>query len=173
MAMIVRTATQADREPVLEVVRDAFATGGRDGHEEVDIVAATWSFGRSPAGFELVAVEGAALVGHVLAATGELGDRPVLGVAPVSVAPARQREGIGTALMTELLARAEAAGCPLVVVLGDPAYYGRFGFEPAGPLGIEYPPVGTASPAFQVRRFAPYNASYRGTFTYCWEHSPD
>jgi putative acetyltransferase len=58
------------------------------------------------------------------------------------------------------------------VVLGDPAYYGRFGFEPAGPLGIEYPPVGAASPAFQVRRFAPYDASYRGAFTYCWESSP-
>ena len=171
MTTIVRTATHADREAVLALVRAAFSQGGPDGKEEVGIVEATWSLERSAAGFELVAVDGDALVGHVLAAFGELGDRPVLGIAPLAVASARQGQGIGTTLMTELLSRAEAAGCPLVMVLGEPDYYGRFGFEPAGPLGIEYPPAGAANPAFQARRLAPYDATYRGVFTYCWELS--
>jgi putative acetyltransferase len=75
--------------------------------------------------------------------------------------------------MTELLRRVETAGRPLVVLLGNPAYYGRFGFEPSGPLGITYRPVGEDNPAFQVRRFAGYDATYRGDFTYCWESKPD
>jgi putative acetyltransferase len=172
MTTIVRAATSADRDAILAVVRDAFSKDGGDGREEVDIVTATWSLGRLPAGIELVATRDDALVGHVLAAFGALGDRPVLGVAPLSVAPTRQGQGIGSALMTEVLSRAEEARCPLVVVLGDPAYYGRFGFEPAGPLGIEYRPVGADNPAFQVRRLASYDPSCRGAFTYCWESSP-
>ena len=169
MTPIVRTAEPADRDATLAVVREAFSEGGRDGQEEVDIVTATWSLGRSPSGCELVAVGDGSLVGHVLAAFGVLADRPVLGVAPVSVAPARQGQGVGSALMTELLLRADEACRPLVVLLGEPAYYGRFGFEPAGPLGIEYPPVGAGHPAFQVRRLAAYDPSWRGAFTYCWE----
>ena len=43
---------------------------------------------------------------------------------------------------------------PLLVLLGDPAYYGRFGFEPAGPLGLSYLPVGADNPHFQARRLA-------------------
>jgi len=69
--------------------------------------------------------------------------------------------------MTELIARADRQGWPLLVLLGNPAYYGRFGFEPAGPLAIVYPPVD--GPAFQVRRLATYNRTWRGTFTYAWE----
>jgi predicted N-acetyltransferase YhbS len=81
-----------------------------------------------------------------------------------------QRQGIGTALMTELLARADAVGWPFVLLLGDPDYYGRFDFEPSGPLGIVYPPVGAHSQHFQIRRVRDLDASaWRGSFTYCWE----
>jgi putative acetyltransferase len=71
--------------------------------------------------------------------------------------------------MTKLLERAEAAGHPLVALLGNPAYYGRFGFEPSGPLDIWYLPVGKGDPHFQVRRLSAFDPSYRGQFTYCWE----
>ena len=71
--------------------------------------------------------------------------------------------------MRGLLDRAEASGYSLVVLLGDPAYYGRFGFEPSGPLGITYLPVGEGNPHFQVCRLTTYDPSYHGTFTYCWE----
>lgn len=71
--------------------------------------------------------------------------------------------------MRELLDRAEASKYPLVVLLGDPAYYGRFGFEPSGPLGISYPPVGEGNAQFQVRRLTTYDPSYHGRLTYCWE----
>ena len=169
----VRTAVPGDRDGILEVVRDAFSDEDRDGHEELDIVESTWALHAPPHELELVAVEDGAVVGHVLAAWGDLGGREVVAVAPLAVMPARQGAGIGSALMVELLRRAEAAKAPLVAVLGDPAYYGRFGFEPAGPLGISYPPVGEGDPHFQVRRFGGYDPSYRGDFGYCWEARPD
>ena len=58
-------------------------------------------------------------------------------MAPLAVIPHRQSEGIGSGLMNELLRQAEGIGEPLLVLLGLPAYYGRFGFEAAGPLGID------------------------------------
>ena len=54
-----------------------------------------------------------------------------LGLAPVAVLPAHQKQGIGTALITAGLQALAAAGCPLVVVLGHPEYYRRFGFVTA------------------------------------------
>lgn len=167
--LTVRTAEAGDRDAIVALVREAFAAGGHDPQEEVEIVESTWSRQAGPAELELVAVDGGQVVGHVLAAYGELGGRPAVGVAPLCVRPARQGEGVGTALMAELLRRAEQAGLPLLVVLGDPTYYSRFGFEPAGPLGIRYPPVGENSPYFQVRRLTTYQPGSGGAFTYCWE----
>jgi putative acetyltransferase len=167
----VRATTPADRESVIALVRAAFSTGGRDGHEEVDIVRETWDRGAAPVGFDLVAVDddSGEVVGHVLAARGDLAGQPVLGVAPLAVAPGHQRAGTGSALMRELIARAEAANEPMLVLLGSPDYYSRFGFEASGPLGIHYRPVGTDNPHFQVRRLAAFDPSLRGDFVYCWE----
>jgi putative acetyltransferase len=50
-------------------------------------------------------------------------------LAPVAVAPERQRHGLGSALIREGLARLRAAGEDLILVLGEPAFYARFGFE--------------------------------------------
>lgn len=79
----------------------------------------------------LVAVDGEEIVGHVAVSPVALSSGAdgwyVLG--PISVWPARQRQGIGSQLMyaaLESLRQQGAAGC---VVVGDPAYYGRFGFR--------------------------------------------
>jgi putative acetyltransferase len=166
---MIRTARPDDGDAILAVVDAAFSDDSRDAHEEIDIVRATWRLGAAGAGLELVAVEDDTVVGHVLGATGHLGDREVVGVAPLAVTPSRQGRGIGTALMTELIARARSAALPLLVLLGDPGYYRRFGFEPSGPLGITYPVVGPDDPHFLVCRLDGDDPSYRGDFTYCWE----
>ncbi len=79
----------------------------------------------------LVAVANGEILGHVafspVTITGAASQWQGLG--PVSVAPERQGEGIGQALIREGLSRLRAAGCPGCVVLGDPGYYGRFGFS--------------------------------------------
>jgi predicted N-acetyltransferase YhbS len=150
-------------------VQDAFSDATRDGSEEVRIVADTWALAAAPDGFDLVAVDEKLVVGHVLGAWGDVDGRAIVGIAPLAVAPGHQHRGVGTALMTELLAHAVRKGLPMVVLLGDPGYYGRFGFEPSGPFGITYRPVGADNPHFQVRRLPEYDASARGDFTYCWE----
>lgn len=164
----IRTAAPSDRDAILGVVGSAFATGGRDGSEELDIVRATWASRARIQDLELVATSGGSIIGHVLVAEGSLSGRPVAGVAPLAVAPEHQRRGIGSALMAEVIARADAAGLPMLVILGSEIYYGRFGFEAAAPLGIVYPPVGP-SPHLQVRRLAHYDPSARGEYSYCWE----
>lgn len=165
--LTIRTAAPEDGHCVIDLVREAFSAGGRDPQEEVDIVLSTWALGAIPAGFELVAVTDDVIGGHVLAARGRLGHRDVVAVAPLAVLPHHHGHGVGSALMIELLDRAEAADLPLLVLLGHPAYYGRFGFEPSGPLGITY--RGEVNPHFLARRLPWYDPSYRGDFVYCWE----
>jgi putative acetyltransferase len=166
---VIREAEEQDHSTIIDLVRVAFSDSDRDGSEEVQVVSDTRQRGAVADGLELVTIEEGRLVGHVLVGIGELDGREAVGVAPLAVVPDRQGIGIGTALMTEVLTRAERAGWSMVLILGDPRYYGRFGFEPTGPLGITYPPVGTGDPHFMVHRFAGYDSSYRGVFTYCWE----
>ena len=78
-------------------------------------------------------------------------------------------QGIGSRLVGEFLARANNARLPLVVLLGNPGYYSRFGFEPARPLGITDAPFDPGDPHFQVTLLDAYDPSWRGQFTYCWE----
>lgn len=169
MSAAIRSATPRDRDAILALVRQAFSRGERDGQEEVDIVVNTWKLEAAVEGLELVAVEGGSVVGHVLTARGDLGGREAIAVAPLAVLPSHQGRGVGSALMNELLDRAERARHPLVALLGNPAYYGRFGFEPSGPLNIWYLPVGKGDPHFQIRRLSAFDPSYNGQFTYCWE----
>src|ERR1700761_5292975 len=79
----------------------------------------------------LVAVEDDMIVGHVAFSPVSISDGSVgwFGLGPVSVTPPRQGQGIGQALVREGLGRLESAGAVGCVVLGDPDYYGRFGFE--------------------------------------------
>ena len=88
----------------------------------------------------LVAVDGDALVGHIMFTPVELSSNPslkILGLAPIAVMPDRQRCGIGSALASEGLDRCSRTGAGAVVVLGYPAYYPRFGFAPASTMNID------------------------------------
>ncbi len=166
----IRPAEPTDKQAILDLVRSAFATRGHDGEEEVAIVRKTWEMQAAPAELDLVAVDADRVVGHALGARGRLAGREAIGLAPLAVAPDRQRQGVGTALVNELVARAEAQHWPLVVLLGSPRYYGRLGFEPAARFGITYAGTPSGHPeAFQVRRLAAYDSSWRGEFRYCWE----
>lgn len=106
----------------------------------------------------LVAERKGELVGHVffspVALQGEAAAPACAGLAPLGVWPAAQGSGVGSALVREGLARCASLGWRAVFLLGDPAYYGRFGFELAAPRGFHY-----QSPAFdrgfQVRELAP------------------
>jgi len=90
---------------------------------------------------------------------------PVLGLGPLSVRPDWQRRGVGSALVHAILGAADALDEPLVALLGDSGYYGRFGFR----LSQEYqiaPPQPEWRAHFQVRPLASYRPEIRGTFGY-------
>jgi putative acetyltransferase len=87
----------------------------------------------------LVAEDGDAIVGHILFSPVTLIAHPelhIIGLAPMAVMPARQRQGIGSALIHEGLRRCRALGFDVVIVLGHPEYYPRFGFTPASHFGL-------------------------------------
>jgi putative acetyltransferase len=113
----------------------------------------------------LVAEKDGEIVGHVMYSYSMLTDgderRRVLQLAPLAVSPERQGEGIGGLLVRASLALADERGEPLVVLLGHPTYYPRFGFEPASEYGIE-PPDGRQRPAFMIARLSKYDGRYRG-----------
>jgi putative acetyltransferase len=119
----------------------------------------------------IVAVEGDAVVGHVVCSRGAIGGGTgsetarVLGLGPLGVTPNRQRGGVGSALMHAVLGAADACDVAAVVLLGEPGFYGRFGFEPAGRWGIR-PPDPSWEPAFQVRRLTAWDDRLRGEFRY-------
>lgn len=78
----------------------------------------------------LVATDGAAIVGHAVTTKCSAGEREarVALLGPLAVAPDVQRQGIGSALVRECLQRLAREQVAAALVLGDPGYYGRFGF---------------------------------------------
>lgn len=89
------------------------------------------------------------VAGYALLTRCHIGDVPALALAPVAVLPAHQRRGAGTAVVTALLDAARTGGHRLVVVLGEPDYYRRFGFVRASRYGIR-PPLDWPDAAFRV-----------------------
>jgi putative acetyltransferase len=105
------------------------------------------------------------VIGHVLCTRGHVGGAPVLALGPLTVRPDRQRTGVGSALMHAVLGAGDALGEPLAALLGDPGYYGRFGFRLSGEYQI-VPPVAGWRPHFQVRLLTGYRPEVRGTFCF-------
>lgn len=113
----------------------------------------------------LVALIGGQVVGHVVCTRARIESARALGLGPLSVHPDHQRRGVGLALVHAVLGAADALDEPLVVLLGNPRYYHRFGFRLAEEYGID-PPVPEWRPDFQVRTLATYTSDLRGRFAY-------
>jgi putative acetyltransferase len=130
----IRDARDEDADSIREIQRSAF---GREA--EARLVDRLHASGKVAA--SLVAEEQGRILGHVLFSRIEAGaaGMPALSLAPLAVLPAFQRLGIGSALVSSGLQRLRAAGHARVVVLGDPAYYPRFGFLPASRFGLSCP----------------------------------
>ncbi len=79
------------------------------------------------------------VVGHILFSACEVEGTPAMALAPVAVLPNQQQLGIGKALCRAGIQACRARGHKLIIVLGHPDYYPKFGFIPAQPLGIMSP----------------------------------
>jgi putative acetyltransferase len=131
---MIRAETVSDIAAIRAVEEAAFARP-----HEADLVDALRAAG--DAVFSLVAIEAEQLVGHAMFSRMGAPFR-ALGLGPVAVRPDRQRRGIGGRLIREGLLRAEAENWQVVFVLGNPAYYRRFGFDTAMAAGFGSPYAG-------------------------------
>jgi putative acetyltransferase len=131
---VIRTETPADVDGIDGAVEAAF--GRRD---EADLVSALRADAAWIPDLSLVADVDGSIVGHIALTRAAVEGSPVLALAPLAVVPDHQRRGIGSALVWAALQRVAAGPAPTVVVLGDPGFYGRFGFRSARELGITGP----------------------------------
>ncbi|MGA4996998.1 GNAT family N-acetyltransferase [Streptomyces arboris] len=128
-----RPETAADREAVHAVNSAAFPT--RDEADLVDALRADAEAWLPHLSYVAEAPDGS-VAAYALLTRCRVGDAPALALAPVATSPAHQRQGAGQAVVRAVLDEARVRGEALVVVLGDPDYYARFGFVPASRHGI-------------------------------------
>jgi putative acetyltransferase len=163
--VILRREHPGDRDAMFAVHAAAFARPDADVAPEAVLVDDLRDAGDIVAGLSIVALVAEQVVGHVVCSRARVDDVAVLGLGPLGVLPAHQRRGVGSALVHGVLAAADALDEPVVVLLGDPGYYRRFGFEPAVPLGV-VPPVPEWEPYWQLRRLRAWGDGVRGAFRY-------
>lgn len=133
--VVVRVAIEDDRGAIREIESKAF--GGTGEAVLVDALVASHDVV-----LELVATRDDIVVGHVMfsrihVVTLDGEDFPGVALAPAAVEPALQGKGVGRALITAAHDLLAAKGERLSVVLGDPGYYGRFGYTHERAAGFE------------------------------------
>ena len=167
---VIRDQRPGDAPAVQSVLASAFGD-----EPEVQGLEAALDQRSDSRGF--VAEAAGEIVGHVRLTRGWV-DAPdrlvtVLVLSPLSVAPARQREGIGRALVAHALDEAERDGAPAVFLEGDPAYYSRLGWRPAAEAGVTPPSERIPQAACQVITLGGYEPWMRGRLVYAdtfWAH---
>lgn len=137
--MIIRQESNKDYNEVYNVVKEAFKEAEhRDGTEQDLVVALRNGEGYIPQ-LSLVAEIDGKIAGHIMFTEGRVGKDTVLVLAPLSVRPEFQKQGVGTALVKEGHRVAKELGYEYSLVLGSEVYYPSFGYEPAVKFGVELP----------------------------------
>lgn len=158
--MELRRETAQEHFAIENLTREAFWNVYRPGCSEHLVLHRL----RAGAGFlpalDYVALEAGVPVGHIayakLRRVGRAADG-VIGFGPVSVLPEWQERGVGTRLITATLEEAKRLGYGAVLITGNPAYYGRFGFVPASRFGVhlEGVPETEEAPFFMALELKP------------------
>lgn len=132
--MIIRSETSLDIPEIQTLVANAFENAAHSDGTEGAIVEALRATGALT--ISLVAERDGVISGHIAFSPVEINGQSVdwYGLGPVAVKPDQQRQGVGTRLIEAGLDEIKALGARGCVVLGDPAYYGRFGFHPDASL---------------------------------------
>jgi putative acetyltransferase len=119
---------------------------------EEDLRLLVRSLLKTPGVLSLVACEGGEIIGHAAFSPCSVAGRPVALLGPVAVSPTQQHQGVGSALIRRGLDELARAGVAQVQVLGDPAYYRRFGFRADADVRPPYPLPEAWTPAWQSLR---------------------
>jgi putative acetyltransferase len=160
MNFSIRPETPADCSAIEAVTVSAFLDAPHTSHTEQHIVAALREAGSLT--ISLVAEADGTVVGHVAISPVSIADGASgwFGLGPVSVLPKLQRQGVGSRLVREALGILRERGASGCVVLGEPEYYGRFGFQANRDLVLPGVPPGY----FQAVSFD--SSRPRGVVTY-------
>ena len=128
-AVLIRNERAGDADAIATTTRAAFAKAEHSSGMEALIIHALRAAGQLTV--SLVAELGGRVIGHVAISPVRISDGTTCwyGLGPVSVLPAHQGLGIGSQLIRESLERLRASATYGCVVLGEPAYYSRFGFS--------------------------------------------
>ncbi|MBI1352597.1 MAG: GNAT family N-acetyltransferase [Actinomycetales bacterium] len=170
MTVTVRVQQPADADRVGIVLRAAFSE-----EPQVEGLERALASRNDSRGF--VATDDGQIVGHVRITRGWV-DAPralvrVSVLSPLSVLPERQRQGVGRLLLEHAIRAADDSGDPLILLEGDPGYYGRLGWRSASEFGITPPSDRIPVAACQGVALTSYEPWMRGQLIYAdtfWEH---
>lgn len=142
--MKIKPLTPADFAASLTLITTAFATAPHTDGNEANLVAALRQSANYQADYDVGAfTDDGTLIGHALLskATVQTATQawPIFVLAPLAVLPAYQNQGVGGALITYLEMQAGEDARRAISILGDPAYYGRFGYQPAANFNVQAP----------------------------------
>lgn len=135
--MVTRRETPSDAPVIARIVQRAFDGHAHSQGTEVAIIRNLRASGELAV--SLVTEVNGHVRGYIAASPVQINDNPSgwYGLGPVAVDPFVQGRGLGAALVTDCLAQLHRLGAAGCVVLGEPSYYGRFGFKPVA--GLVYP----------------------------------
>ncbi|WP_368652874.1 GNAT family N-acetyltransferase [Ornithinibacillus sp. 4-3] len=141
MKINLRQEQETDYPVTEQVIKQAFAHEKMSDQTEHDLVARLRKTDAFIPELSIVAEVDDKLVGQILLSRVTIGERAVesLALAPISVVPAFQKQGIGARLMKTAIEKASELGYTSVIVLGHPSYYSKFGFIPASNWNIKAP----------------------------------
>lgn len=138
-----RQETPADHRAVEELILKAFSTAPHSDQTEHQLVSRLRKAPEFISELSIVALDGDKVVGHILftpiSVINDDQSYPSLALAPVSVLPSYQGEGIGSMLISTGHARAKELGHSSSILLGEPGYYSRLGYRPCEQWGITLP----------------------------------
>lgn len=135
----IRQERQEDFQQIRQLVREAFALAEHSDGDEHNLIERIRHSPDYIPELSLVAVSGDIVLGHIMFSRILVGQSEAVAPAPLSVRTDRQRMGIGKLLVTAAHERACRMGYSCSVVLGDPDYYSKFGYEKASDYGIISP----------------------------------
>ncbi|HBQ87089.1 MAG TPA: N-acetyltransferase [Syntrophomonas sp.] len=140
--MLIRKETSEEFSQIYDLVKIAFQTAKVSNGKEQDFVSELRGSGNYIPELALVAEDSGKLIGHIMLTTTYIANNnnkfEALLLAPVSVALEYRNRGVGSSLIKKGFELAREKGYTAVLLVGDPAYYHRFGFKSAVSFGIKH-----------------------------------
>ncbi|HBH17893.1 MAG TPA: N-acetyltransferase [Cyanobacteria bacterium UBA9579] len=141
MDICIRQEKQSDFKEIYDLVKVAFQTAKVSNGKEQDFVNQLRNSGNYIPELALVAEDNHKLIGHIMLTKSYISTSnckiETLLLAPISVVLEYRNKGVGTELINKSFEIARKMGYKSVILVGDPAYYSRFGFEKSVDLGIK------------------------------------